>query len=1301
MSLQRANDPNHGADVPARACILSNGAYRTLVTSAGTGYSAFNGSALTRWRGDRVEDGDGFFLYLRDVEDDRAWSSGFQPSQQLAARYVVHHEAGKFVIVRQDSGIETQMEVCVHPEENFEVRRITLRNLSGRPRRIEATSYVEVVLNDPAADTSHPAFSKLFIQTESAERALLARRRPRGVGEQSPWLVHAIAGEKTPDGPLEWETDRMRFLGRGHRLAEPAALRAPLSGTVGNVLDPVLSLRRAWSLAPGAGVEFSFLLGAAPEREAALMLARRWMKGDLADVFERAGERERALIQRLGLAPEVAAQLQTLAAAMLYRDPHLRAAADILARAKGSLNQLGDYGLLPGQPLILARVAPSGIECVDELLLAREYWLHHGLAFNFAFLVAGPEMARVAARVREQAQDDESVKVLKEDAIPPRDRDFLQAMADCLVTGSGWLPAVEQGPSHGFSKALPNAADVGEAGPSDAREPARPLSGDNAPQQSLRFYNGYGGFSRDGSEYVIPLPETSSGKRRLPPLPWINVIANERVGFLVSETGAGYSWSGNSREHRLTPWHNDPVLDSHGEALYVRDENTGEFWSPLPGPATGPGDYEARHGFGYSRFHHVARDLEQDVCLFVPRSDPVKIICLRLAHRGENPKRLSLFSYQRLVLGENPEQDGRFIATEYDPVSGALLARNRFANGFADGLAFAAPVAPEAVKSVYFTADRSAFIGRYGTPATPAALSSATPLDGRTGAGLDPCAAFQLVFDLAPGETLDCAFLLGEIGSLAEVRKLIQRYRADGAIEDALDEVSAFWTDTLSAIRIETPFPEIDVMVNGWLAYQNLACRLWGRSAFYQSGGAFGFRDQLQDAAALVYLRPELTRKQILLHAAHQFIEGDVLHWWHPEPMERGLRTRFADDLLWLPYVTAFYVRTTGDWSVLDEPARFITARRLKNGEDEAYLKPKVAAVSADVYEHCCRALDRSLTRGPHGLPLMGTGDWNDGMNRVGREGRGESVWMGFFLHHIIDAFRPLCERRADRERMLRYQAYRDHLRIALNDAGWDGEWYRRAYYDDGTPLGSSESDECRIDALAQAWAVISRAAPHERAVQAMDAVEKYLISDQDRLIRLLTPPFDQTPHDPGYIKGYVPGVRENGGQYTHAALWVVRAMSELGRNHRAAELLRMLSPVRHAQTPEGVAVYQVEPYVIAADIYGAAPHIGRGGWTWYTGSAGWMYRVALESVLGFRLINGDTLVLKPCVPASWTGFSVSYRLPDGKTRYDIRVENPNGKGLGITAAIVDGKPGTVDQGAARVPLVQDGANHRVRIILG
>ncbi len=829
----------------------------------------------------------------------------------------------------------------------------------------------------------------------------------------------------------------------------------------------------------------------------------------------------------------------------------------------------------------------------------------------------------------------------------------------------------------------PMAAQYQAAGGDEAKAASR---------ESLQFFNGYGGFSEAGDEYVVRIDRTPDGVR-LPPQPWTNVVANPAAGFVASERGLGFSWTGNSRENRLTPWFNDPVRDPAGEALYLRDEARGVFWSPTPGPIPGAGGYEVRHGFGRTAWRHESQGLAQEVLALVPREDPVKLMRLRVSNAAPEARRISVVFYAEWVLGERRSTEAPATVTE--AVGEAIILASNPARESGLRTAFAAAIGPaELGRSL--TADRASFLGRWGSPERPKALRADAELNGRTGSGLDPCAAFQLSTSIPPGGTHEWTFLLGEAENRAAAFRLVERYGSPDAVEAAREAAGAFWGELLGGVQSKTPSPALDLLLNGWLAYQNLSCRVWARSAFYQSGGAFGFRDQLQDAAALLPLRPSLTREQILLHAAHQFEEGDVLHWWHP-PAGRGLRTRFSDDLLWLPYVTLHYLEASGDTAVLAEPVRFLTARELEPGEDEALLLPADSGQRASLYEHCCRALDRSLTRGSHGLPLIGSGDWNDGMNRVGRLGRGESVWLGFFLHTILQRFSVLADRRGDSARAQRYREYLESLGAALQETGWDGEWYRRGYYDDGTPLGSAESDECRIDALAQAWAVLSGVAPPDRADAALDAVERELIDAGAGLIRLLTPPFDTTPHDPGYIKGYLPGVRENGGQYTHAALWVVSAMAHAGRSERAAELLELLNPIRHGDSAAAVATYQVEPYVIAADVYGVAPHVGRGGWSWYTGSAGWMYRVALESILGVTLRDGKALVIRPCIPAGWPGFTLRYRLPDGRTRCEIvvrRGEGPSRVKAGELAA-------RIEDGAALVALPSDGGSHRIELTLG
>ncbi len=1282
-------DPNSGASPAVR--FLTNGHSTVLITSAGTGHARVGDIALTAGSEGRLDDSHGSFLHIRDLESRAGWILGRRPGAPAEGPNQARWRPGRFTIAREVDGIEAHLDVCVAPDADAELRRITLANRSPARRTLELTTYAEVVLDHPSAYAGHPAFSKLFVQTEFLpERlAILARRRPRSASERFPWLVHALLGGRE----VQAETDRSRFLGRHPYPAMPQALIAKtrLSGTAGNVLDPIVSLRWKITVEAGATARCAYMLGAAAGRDEALDLVARFSgEGTVEAALRDAETTERDRIARAGLSEAEAEACQALAGAMLTGDPALRAAPELLARAGGRLGDLARLGMGLHRAFVVAHLdRPAVTVFLPELLKAHRYWQALGLPIDL--VLAGGE--RIPDGLPVPGEGSVPPLHIPRGTAGPAELDLIDAAARWVAEES---PLAAAARLRGFRPApvgVPARRARAEA-PAGSTERTQDLDG----PRGLTFFNGLGGFTEAGDEYVIRLP--GGPARCVPPRPWTNVIANDRFGFLVSETGAGTTWSGNSREHRLTPWFNDAVLDPHGEALYIRDEDSGAFWSPMPGPVPHGGTYELRHGFGYTACHHTAGDLAVETTLFAHREDPLRFAALRLRNRGRRPRRLSLFAYYRLVLGTLPEESGRFVVTEIDPASKAVFAYNRLAGEFAEAVTFAAAAAPSGGRALHATGDREAFLGRNGTAAAPRALRDAAPLDGRVGAGLDPCIAQQVVLEIPPGETAEVFFLFGEARGAPEARELIARNTAPEAVAQALEDARDFWRDGLSGLRVATPSPALDFMVNGWLPYQTLACRIRGRTAFYQSGGAFGFRDQLQDAAALIPLWPAVARDQILLNAAHQFVEGDVLHWWHP-PLSRGIRTRFADDLVWLPYLTAQYVRTTGDAAILEETTRFLVARALAPGEDEAFLEPEDSGTAADLYEHCCRALDRALTRGPHGLPLFGSGDWNDGMNRVGREGKGESVWMGFFLFAALGDFLPFCEARGDGSRVERYRAHRAQLHQALETAGWDGGWYRRAYYDDGTPLGTRDDAECRIDGLAQAWAVLSGAAPRDRAETAMDAVEAHLISETDGIIRLLTPPFDSSPRDPGYIKGYLPGVRENGGQYTHAALWVLRALAQLGRNDRAGRLLEMLLPVNHARDAEEVATYQVEPYVVAADVYGAPPHVGRGGWTWYTGSSGWMYRVAVESLLGFTLERGETLVIAPCVPDAWPGFSIGYRLPGEDTRYEILAGNPGHRGRGVASATLDGEPVAVREGAARIPLVHDGRLHRVAILLG
>jgi cyclic beta-1,2-glucan synthetase len=1288
--------------------VLSQGDTSVLISNAGGGYSQWREFALTRWQADTTLDRWGSWIYLQDRESGALWSTSCQPTGCASEYQGVLFYPHKVEFRRWDNGISLHTEITIGLD-GVEIRRVSILNDSDSPRRLKLTSYGEVVLAPQSVDRRHPAFNKLFIEREYLlkENALLFRRRPRSADEKPVVLAHALVIEAGLKVTGDYESDRAKFLGRSQTARTPSrpdrfnrdsaktrpasqVLRGSnqiLSDTTGGTLDPIFSLSQEIDLKPHTPTRVTFLTAAAPSRDEVLENIGLYQSPQkISRAFDEARVRTEREMLEMGLNSSSVENIQRLLSALLYPVGTLRAAPHILAQNEKGQSGLWAFGISGDYPILLVRIRDGESPLLTEALQAFTYWRSLHVPVNLVILNEQDtgytlDLHNTIHRLIERMGLDallnqrEGIFILRTDQLQPAEMIMFETVAGVILDETGGTLAEHALRLTAHPIRLPEF--IPSFLPATDFEPTPQLQFPT----DLLMDNGLGGFSRDGREYVIHL---SQGQHT--PHPWVNVIANPQFGFLVSEAGSGCTWAENSGENRLTPWQNDPVTDMPGEAIYLRDEETGLAWSPTPMPTGADTTHVIRHGAGYSVFESQSHGLNQELRLFVAPDAPIKIAHLRLHNLWVRPRRITVTYYAEWVLGTTRDTHQAHIMPEFDPDKNALLATNHFNSDFGGRVAFlAANKKPHGVST-----DRTEFLGRLGSLRTPAALRR-IGLASAVNAGLDPCAAIQLHVDLAPGAVDDVFFLIGEGANRAESLALIGKLQAQGQVDSIWQSVHQQWDDILNTVTVETPDPAMDLMLNRWLLYQTLSCRLWGRTGLYQSSGAFGFRDQLQDVLALLHTRPGIARTQILEAARHQFEAGDVLHWWNP-PVGRGIRTRFSDDLLWLPFVTAEYVAVTGDTSILLERIPFLKGDALKPGEVEHYAHFEATANTYSLYDHCRRALEKGATIGSHGLPLMGTGDWNDGMNRVGNEGRGESIWLGWFLNATLKRFAPLVAQMMDDPALYHQQA--GQLSQALETHAWDGDWYLRAFYDDGSRLGSHEKNECQIDSIAQSWAVLSGAAEPARSAHAMESVNKLLVKQADQLVLLLTPPFDKSARDPGYIKGYLPGVRENGGQYTHAAVWAAWAFAELGQGDRAMALFQMLNPINHADTPEKAARYKVEPYVIAADIYSVPPHTGSGGWTWYTGSSGWMYRLGLEAILGITKV-GKNLNINPCIPRHWPGFKVDYRF--GTAHYMISVENPHNVNRGIQEMKLDGKPLT----GSLIPLVADGQPHEVRVVMG
>lgn len=1270
--------------------LLSNTHYHLMVTQAGGSISRWKGLTLTRWREDATRDHHGIFCYISDPDTGEITSNTWHPAGKQKGTYhaVLTDSGAEFTRTQGSLNIHTH--IVVSPEDDIEIRRMTLTHHGRHPRTVEITTFAEVVLAPAANDATHPAFSNLFVQTElvPAQEGILCHRRPREPDEECPWMFHMMAIHGPVKRHTSFETDRAVFIGRGNTAAHPQALgqSGALSNSAGAVLDPVLCIRQRISLKPGVPVVIDMVYGIADTRLQSLALLEKYRDNHIADrVFEIAWSHSRVVLRQLNATEEDAGLFNRLAGAVLYASQEMRGDARTIINNRRGQSGLWGLSLSGDLPIVLLTVSGNeNISLVKLLIRAHNYWRFKGVNVDLVVLINDPGgyqqtlqnyVLSLVALSTEPNQDTASggIFVRNGEQITQEDRTLLMSVARIAIDDRHG-PLADQ---LNQRMQLPHVA-LTALRPSRIEAALTPVAA--APRPAL-FFNGTGGFSPDGREYQILLNEGENT-----PAPWSNVLANADFGTVISESGQAYTWYENAHEYRLTPWENDPVSDGSGEAFYLRDEETGSIWSPVPLPVRGAGGYVTRHGFGYSVFEHTERGIASEMTVLVAEHAPVKIIMLKLTNLSGYPRRLSVTGYVEWVLADLRTRSALHIVTSQARVAQGcgVLATSHYTSSGSPRTAFFAVTGAHCSVS----GDRRQFLGRGGSPATPAALKNQR-LSDRTGAAMDPCGAVQSATTLIDGDQRSFTFVLGLGQNTDDAETLINRFLHAGEAQAELDRVHQHWHRVLDKIQITTPDASINLLTNGWLIYQTLSSRILARSGYYQSGGAFGFRDQLQDTLALTHAAPQRMREQILLCASRQFVEGDVQHWWHP-PTGNGVRTRCSDDYLWLPLAICHYISVTGDSDIAEQQVPYLDARPLTEGEESFYELPSVSGIHETLWQHGIRALKHGLQMGEHGLPLMGAGDWNDGMNRVGLGGRGESVWLGFFLFDVLQRYGALAEVRHDADTAALCREQSALLKQNLSHHAWDGEWYLRGYFDSGETLGSHLNDECQIDAIAQSWSVLSGAGTPERTASAMRSVDERLVDNNAGLIKLLTPPFDGDGPNPGYIRGYLPGVRENGGQYTHGAIWAVMAFAKQGNIERAWELMSMINPINHSLSADDVNRYKVEPYVISADIYSVEPYNGRGGWSWYTGSAGWTYRLITETLLGITR-HGESISIHSSLPAAWHEITLSYQY--GGSHYPITVRRSTGE----YRVLLDGNVLESD----RIPLVDDGEAHNVEIELG
>lgn len=1264
--------------VPAN--VIANENYSVVINAKGEGYSTYKDIAINRFKETNDKKG-GIYFYIKNIRTKKIWKANVDGFSNKPDKYSISFSPDRNKLIRTDENIETTQDIIVAQDTGTEIRKITLENNSNIDETVEISSIFEPILSTREQDYSHRAFNNFGLRYEFLEdkQTILINRIKRENEKELYVGVCFYTDDDNTVGELEYEIN-------GNIVDKYVENSIPFSKKITRQTEPVIAFRRTIKVPQNEKVSLNYIITASENREEVLENLEYYLNEEnIKREYELSKARAEEEAKYLRVTSENLKYYQRMLPYIIFHNPMKRLYVNKISKNKHSQEELWKYGISGDLPIVLVRIKNiDNISVVGEMLKAYEYYKTKNIKFDLIILDEEKNSYEKYLRdaIFKEIANHQLSYLLNKGIFLIEDKEDL----DLFLLRANFIIDSNRGSIRNVLNELEedylySVKDIAQEKKENIVKPNFENINNYFNVQNLKYYNQYGGFSEDGSEYRIK----QNIENPIPAI-WSHVMSNEKFGTLVTNNMGGFTWSKNSRLNRITAWSNNSIDDEPSEIIYIKDKDLMESWSVGKLPKPDDNEYSVIYGFGYAKYYHSSCGITQEAEVFVPTKDSVKVNILNLKNTTQDKRNLSIVYYIKPVLNEDEIKSNGYINLDFNKNANLVSIENLYGNGLSK-TSFVASSEP--IKS--YTGNKVSFIGN-GSIKEPESLNKIS-LTNENALGNNSCVAIEIDVTIYPYENKEISLILGEGETKLEVQDLVYKYSDVKKCKKELLDVKDFWKNKISKIQVKTPAESMNIMLNGWLLYQTIACRLWAKSAFYQSGGATGFRDQLQDILCLKYIEPEVTRKQILKHCVHQFIDGDVEHWWHEET-NRGIRTRFSDDLLWLPYVVAEYIKTTQDTEILKEEVAYINGNTLKDDENENYDIHLTSDIKESVFQHCIRAIEKSLDFGENGMPKIGSGDWNDGFSKVGIKGKGESVWLGFFLYTVLSEFIEIMENMNDesvKDKIEKYEGIKQELKKSLNTAGWDGRWYKRAFMDDGNILGSIENEECRIDSISQSWSVISNAGDNDKKYISMESLENHLVDRETGIIKLLDPPFEKSDLEPGYIKMYLPGVRENGGQYTHAAIWAIIAETLLGFGNKAYEYYRMINPIEHAKTAEEANKYKVEPYVIAADVYGSSNLVGRGGWTWYTGSSSWYYRAGIENILGLKIEKGK-LKIDPCIPSDWREYSIQYKYKS--TLYNIKVKNLSEKNTGVEKIFINGKE------EKEIPLLDDGRIYEIEVLL-